>query len=71
MKKRFNVNQANFIVEVVVNTTNSPYTEHETIRLEVQKALYDYFGWTKSVVRYINTKMNSEIIKTGRLIKLN
>lgn len=71
MKKRFNTLKAKEIAKEVVNNTSNDYTQHELIRQEARKAIYDYFGWTKGSVKFINNKLNQTLIDTGKLTGLN
>ena len=71
MKKRFNTLKAIEMAREVVNNTSNDYTQHEEIRLEARKAIYDHFGYTKGSVRFINNKLNNTLMDTGKLIRLN
>ncbi len=44
MKKRFNTLKAIEMAREVVNNTSNDYTQHEEIRLEARKSIYDHFG---------------------------
>ena len=63
--KRFNTKTANELVNITLNNENVDFTDskqHEPIRQKCRSLIYDKFGWTKGAIRYINTKLNREII---------
>ena len=65
---RFNTKLATQIVKDVVNNTKFDYTQHGEIQYEARKEIYDYFGWSKSSVKFVNLKLNKILVDSGKLI---
>ena len=70
MTKRFNILKAKEIVNKVIDKSSYKGDEHELIYNEARKAIYDYFGWKKGAVRFINNKLIKTIMEHSKFIPL-
>ena len=70
MTKRFNTLKAKEIVNKVIDKSSYKGDEHKFMHNEARKAIYDYFGWTKGAVRFINNKLPLTIMEHSKFIPL-